>query len=292
MPIVPISLPSAEAVVTTVVAERLSSDSAVSLAALLASRCELRASSVRQHLQSIFSSKQLKTFSFSSTSPTLKEGWVDLLVGIFKASPYASCQPNFIESLMPLYGATLSTADQKILSVFRLFETQRKVSSASMLRHWSAAQTTSSRGLDAILSLDAQAVFATCCAFPLRRQLRESAASSWSAPTELQLWTPPPGSPDPSKLYDPAFVLPLYASVLGEGELRGLDWVEVLRSNVIGLAVCALSSRDASIRQLAAGVLAKTVEVISVSILDRQPETSTKLSRHARSSSVINCFIH
>lgn len=50
-------------------------------------------------------------------------------------------------------------------------------------------------------------------------------------------------------------------------DLAGLDWVEVLRSNALGLAVAALASRDAGIRDLAGYCLSKTAEIIKVSFL-------------------------
>ena len=64
-------------------------------------------------------------------------------------------------------------------------------------------------------------------------------------------------------LYDPAFVLPLFAAVLQEG-LSGLDWVEMLRTNVSGLAVMSLSSRDAGMRRLGGHILARTMVVLGV----------------------------
>lgn len=49
-----------------------------------------------------------------------------------------------------------------------------------------------------------------------------------------------------------------------EDKLSGLDWVEILRSNVLGLAVCSLASRDTAMRALGRAVLAKTMELIEV----------------------------
>ena len=175
---------------------------------------------------------------------------VELIHALFRASPYASCQPTFLSSLLPLYHGTLAVADKQILSLFQLFEAQRKLSTVSLFKAWSANGVVGDqRALDVLLSLDAGRVFATCIAFPLRRTLRSDGEEK--VEDEQQ------------GLYDPAFVLPLIVSVLNE-RLTGLDWVEVLRSNVLGLVVCSLASRDAPMRAIGKRVLAKTVGLISV----------------------------
>jgi nucleolar pre-ribosomal-associated protein 1 len=98
-------------------------------------------------------------------------------------------------------------------------------------------------------------VFRSCIKFPLRRTLEGVIGASNSGDdVEHQ----------DEGLYDPAFVLPLFKVVLEE-KLSGLEWVEVLRCNVLGLGICALSSRDEGMRGLGGWCLAKTMEIISVS---------------------------
>jgi nucleolar pre-ribosomal-associated protein 1 len=97
---------------------------------------------------------------------------------------------------------------------------------------------------------------ATCCAFPLRRELvgaSEDESKQTADPVE-----------EGEGLYDPAFVLPMLGAALVEGEMSGLDWVEVLRGNALGLAVCALASRDAGMRTLAGWVLARALATVQV----------------------------
>lgn len=92
-------------------------------------------------------------------------------------------------------------------------------------------------------------MFATAVTFPLKRPLRglfdivESEAGQG--------------------LYDPAFVLPLYGMTLA-GNLTGLEWVEVLRSNVIAVAIAALSSRHVEMRSMAGWLLSKTMTNLEV----------------------------
>ena len=55
---------------------------------------------------------------------------------------------------------------------------------------------------------------------------------------------------------------------MSDETLTGLDWVEVLRSNVLGVAVCALSSRDPGMRDLAGYSLGHTIKIIEVGHCD------------------------
>lgn len=101
--------------------------------------------------------------------------------------------------------------------------------------------------LEAIKQLDPKIVFATCIAFE-RKPLR----------------------PEHNTVYDARFVLSLVAACLREGPLTGLQWVEMLRSNVLALATCALSSKFSDVRHMAGTVLAAAVEMVQVNILRAQ----------------------
>lgn len=137
--------------------------------------------------------------------------------------------------------------------MLQLFEGYRRISIVSIMRYWNANGVLGIGGksLDALTSLDPQKVFATCQAYPLRRQLR-----GWG-----KIATDPE---EGEGLYDPVFVMGLFVASMHEG-MRGLDWVEVLRSNVLGLTVCGLSSRDKEVRSVASYALAKTMSLIEVS---------------------------
>lgn len=143
----------------------------------------------------------------------------------------------------------MSIPDKQILSLFQLFESHRTLSTASLLKSWSASGVIGvQRALDAMMSLAAGKVFATCIAFSMRRALLSDGPTDGAG----------------EGFYDPAFILPLFVAVLDE-HLTGLDWVQVLRSNLLGLAICSLASRDAAMRALGRRVLAKTTGLISVS---------------------------
>jgi nucleolar pre-ribosomal-associated protein 1 len=164
-----------------------------------------------------------------------------------------ACQPNFVEPLLGLYGGTTSEADLAIFAVLRLFETYRKLSVASMFISWTPKMITIDpavrRSVDVLTSLDPSRVFGTCLAFDARRSSSNDSKASTSD----------------GSLYDVVFVLSLTAMVMKQGNLSGLDWVEILRSNVLGLAVCSLSSRRVEVRDTAAYILAKAMQYMQVS---------------------------
>lgn len=180
--------------------------------------------------------------------------FTSLLHSLFTASTYVSCQPNFIEPLVGLYRGTLDISDRNVLSIWQLFEQNRKISVASIMRLWSpdpsAASSVTQRSLDVVKALDPQKVFATCTAYPLRRGYSNEDGTFGS---------------DDAGLYDPVVILSVTLAMLHEGNITGLDWVEILRSNVLGLAICAMSSRVVEIRSVAGFVLAKSLTVIEVS---------------------------
>lgn len=247
------------------VSTRLAIDEACELGAIVASRAMLKAGFVRQCLSTLTSSR------LSSLSQ------IRLLHALFNASLYVSAQPNFVEPLLPLYAGTQSAKDRLLLSMFAAFEGQRRLSAASILKHWHAAGGISTRALDAVLSLDSGKVFGTAARFPLRRRVLEPVDryASSTSPSVVEA----EGEKDD---YDPVFVLSLLLAALQE-PLSGLDWVELLRSNVLGLAVCALASRDGDMRSLAGFVLSVAEKRVSQVAFHEQLQLlhTLQLVRHA-----------
>ncbi|WVQ93728.1 hypothetical protein IAU59_000805 [Kwoniella sp. CBS 9459] len=248
-----IGMPShlAEPVITAVIQDRLGIVPGVELATVLSKRTELKASFIRQQLQALLSSAAYTRCTNSSCPADIRLHFIGLLHSLFSASTYVSCQPNFIEPLLILYRGSMIEADRLILNMFQTFEVYRKISVASILRFWSSNGIVGSgnRSFDALTSLDPAKVFNTCQAYPLRRPLRGHGK---------QEQTPETGD----NHYDPVFVMSLLASTMCEGTITGLDWVEILRSNVLSLTICGLSSRDADIRGVASYILAKAFSLI------------------------------
>lgn len=185
--------------------------------------------------------------------------------------------------------------------MWQTFESVRHLSVASILRNWSAnglsGLTGAGKALDALVSLDGGRVMATCVNFPLRRTLGVQDQDEPQQPTpygqtkQVKVKTDEPWGEQEQKGYDPVFVLNLLGGVLAASEvppgkeqdgeerygqeeeesqewqyqLSGLDWVEIIRSDTLGVVVCALASRDAEMRRLAGHVLARVLAQIQVS---------------------------
>lgn len=167
---------------------------------------------------------------------------------LFQASAYVACQPSFMEPLLAIFQATQSSADRDIMEIMQIFEKQRKASITALLKLWKGpgaetAITSDTIGLEHIKRLDPQKVFATCLTF-------ESRQAAFHTEQRLQ------------GFYDVTFILSLAALAFREGNLNGLDMVDILRSNVLGLACCGLASKNGAIRALSAKVLACAIAVI------------------------------
>jgi nucleolar pre-ribosomal-associated protein 1 len=201
----------------------------------------LKAGFIRTQLTALMAPRLISPLSRADAAANARTAFSRLAHALFVANTYVSAQPNFVEPLLGFYRASMDEADQLVLAMFAAFENQRHLSVTSIFRHWGNA---SGRALDALSALDPARVFATCSAFPLRRGVGGTAA----APQE--------------DIYDPAFVLPLLSAVVLDDEMQPLDWVELLRTNALGLAVCALSSRDAGMRTLAGWLLKTTLEKV------------------------------
>ncbi|WWD09124.1 hypothetical protein V865_007246 [Kwoniella europaea PYCC6329] len=249
---IPPEVQLSEPVVTAIIQDRLDNEEAIRLAVTLARRVDMKASFIRQQLQALLASSAYNRCIDSSCPASTRLNYIRLLHSLFAASTYVSCQPNFIEPLVPLYRGTLSESDRLILNMFQLFEGYRKLSVSSILRFRSASGIIGSgnRSFDALTSLDPQKVFATCQAYPLRRPLRGYGKASRQPE-------------DGEGTYDPVFVMNLLTSTMSEGTVTGLDWVEILRSNVLGLTICGLSSRDKEIRAVAGYTMAKAYHLIN-----------------------------
>lgn len=164
--------------------------------------------------------------------------------------PVNTCQLTHVSPLLKLYRATMTPTDRRLLDIFRLFEEHKQLSVASLLLRWTAhASLASNRPLDAVMSLEPNTVFQTCISYPQRRSFG---------------WQPQLAISNPERSYDPAFVILLFGELVCEGSLSGFDWVEVFRTNVASVTVCALASRDPDIRKAASTVIAGVLHFMKV----------------------------
>jgi nucleolar pre-ribosomal-associated protein 1 len=170
---------------------------------------------------------------------TIRDDIVNLIHILFHLHPANTCQPSHVEPLVRIYGGTLSSADCKVLSIFHLFEVQRRAPITSLLTRWSSSgDTISSSSLEAIHSLDPIQVLRSCLMFPIWRRFENAAISSDIS--------------DSAQLYDPIFIILLFGCMLSEGPpTSAFGWVELFRTNVVCLLIRSMSSKDAVIRDMA-----------------------------------------
>lgn len=191
------------------------------------------------------------------TDPCLltREPTMKLLHTLFHLYPTNTCQPSHVTPLTRLYGGTLSYSDRLLLSIFHLYEKQRRMSIASVFQHWSPSPTgpPSQDVLEAIASLDPSRVFRTCTTYPTRRQLNVTVVGDTGVRDE--------------SLYDPLFLTLLVVQMLSEHkQLRIADWVRVFRSNVISLVMCVLTSRDQAFRVVGVSTLGGVLRRLEVRV--------------------------
>ncbi|KAH6873670.1 hypothetical protein BKA70DRAFT_1450134 [Coprinopsis sp. MPI-PUGE-AT-0042] len=220
----------------------------------------LKPLAVNRYLQAIVQHPRFyKVFSLpSSATHSAWDAITSLLYTIFHLHPSNTCQVSHVEPLVRVYRGTLSPSDQRITSIFHLFERQRKLSVTALLSKWSNPQTSSptqsssSTSLEALQTLDPAFVLRTALAYPYWRNVDEV-----GIPSDAQV--------QEEQVYDPVFICLLFGHVLSESPPSGnIGWIELFRTNVVGVLVRSMSSRFASIRKLALSLLAgvwKSVQV-------------------------------
>ncbi|KAI0075408.1 hypothetical protein K474DRAFT_1664265 [Panus rudis PR-1116 ss-1] len=177
--------------------------------------------------------------SNTETNPA-RDAIVNLLYTLFNTFPTNTCQPSHVSPLASIYSGTLSVADRRLLSIFRLYEVTRKVSIAPLLTSGLAGSSVGSQNpqLDLILRLDPGRIFRTVVDFPQWRSLLEDIHSEVSQ--------------DDTNCYDPTYILLLVAQFLiGTPPSTALTWVQFFRSNAVSLLIRALSSHDTGMRKAA-----------------------------------------
>ncbi|KAG6853529.1 hypothetical protein C0991_003449 [Blastosporella zonata] len=230
-----------ETALGVVIQNRFGHLSSINLITILLSRVHLKPVVINRHLQSILQHASFFKYAgnMSTDASSTREVIVQLLHTLFNLHPSNTCQASHVEPLVRIYRGTLSKADGLILSIFRLFEVERKMSIASLLCKWSATPNMlSSTSLEAIHSLDAILLLRTCLSFPTWRNL-EVLSTEKASSHEVQL-------------YDPIFLILLFAQMLAENPPESaFAWVEVFRTNIASLLIKALSSKNRAMRDIA-----------------------------------------
>ncbi|XP_007424576.1 nucleolar pre-ribosomal-associated protein 1 [Python bivittatus] len=212
---------------------------------------------ITQH--SLFLSTMLRSQEGSDTNAHLREALVNLLLTLVKLCP-AICESNHFAVLLGAYGATLSSSDQKILFLLKLYENNGLSLLNFRILLWGPAavehhKTCKSLGkslwqqpsMQEIMSLlDREIMMRTILHFPQHRHLlspEEEHIFQSKGKSEMAL----------EDLYDPCFLLQLFSELLRpECVVACQKFVEV---NALGLTVAALSSYDSNMRAAAYYVL-------------------------------------
>ncbi|RDB20241.1 Uncharacterized protein C14G10.02 [Hypsizygus marmoreus] len=250
-----------ETLMGVTIQNQLSNPRALGLITALLSNVSLKPVVINRHLQSVLQHPNFFKICANTAShrSSPRDSVVGLLYILFNLHPANTCQATHVEPLVRIYRGTLSHADGRILSIFRLFEIERKVSIASLLGRWSSSPNLlSSTSLEAIQSLDVILVLRTCLNFPRWRQL-EDLSTDKASPYEAQL-------------YDPVFLMLLFAQTFAEAlPTSAVVWVELFRTNIVSLLIKALSSKDGEIRDVALCQLAALWQYLQTADMQEKP---------------------
>ncbi|KAG7090693.1 hypothetical protein E1B28_009789 [Marasmius oreades] len=233
----------ADPVLIAVIQHRLSSIPCLRLLQAILSKVTFKPLIVNRHLQTIVQSPQFHK-ACREGNLALRNALASLLHILFHLHPSNTCQTSHVEPLLRVYRGTLSVGDQKLLDIFRLFEKEKRLSVTALLAKWSPSDSDSSGPLEALKNLDGAMVLRTCLRWPQWRRYEEDEKFDRD-------------QRGGEELYDPVFLILLGAHAFASDPPKSaVDWVEVMRTNILGLMICALSSRDRSLRNLAATPIA------------------------------------
>lgn len=159
-----------------------------------------------------------------------------------------------IADLVSLYKGSLSREDRQIMQILQLYEQNRGLSLLELLKsHWSPSkeQINVDPTTKLVWRMDEKRAFETCLRFPRGRGMQNIIHHGYED-TEIESL---------ASIYDPIFVLATFGSFLADSDpLTGLSWIDLLRSNILSVVCCCLSSKCGDMRSLSATLLAQTYE--------------------------------
>ena len=262
-----------EPLLTTLIRRQLPDTSMLDFAVVLANKAPLKVSHsvhcvssptlivspplqpvvVNRFLQNVLQHQHFVGVCGKHGSPSQRNQVTRLLDALFRLHPANTCQPSHIEPLFQVYGGTMSSPDRRLLSIMRLFETEKRTSLSAFFSRWSPSpDATVSEALEVVQNFDPVYMLRTCLAFPSWRRFGEEKGTK--------------DGPADDSMYDPLMVIVVSAQMLVQClPTTPLGWVKVFRSNVVSLLIRCLSSKDANIRETALCQVASLWESVQVS---------------------------
>ncbi|KAG0305585.1 hypothetical protein BGZ98_003899 [Dissophora globulifera] len=228
---------------------------------------EISQSSVLPHiLQTLFKHRQFSSLVMA-TAPTTKASVpenfksrlaiIQLIHTLTSLEPETCCKAGFLPTLLSSYSASTAIADQLVLSVLKITESQTAGSISNRAPLWgsTAENTKASSALfgqaminESLDQIDPNVMMTSVLQFPFDRELEFAppllTKSDYCEESLKQRQAP---------IYDPCFMLPLFGTFMAFGNL--LDSRRLIEVNGLGMIVVALSSIDDNMRLAAYSLL-------------------------------------
>lgn len=257
----------AEPVIEAGLKRRLEGEKQSSFLQILVACTELGSPAVTGLLATLLSHPQLRIVAQTTddedgqaiesqrSDPAARQRLVSTIHSLACKHPMQSLTPQNLSVMASIYGASLSQSDRLLFDLFQQSEEYHgRGHFISAIRMWSdrgtSQQDQSSRPLNTLLSLDSAKVLKTCTNFPRERTFDHIAPSGCNREDSC--------SPESRGAYDPLWIISILATTLQEQhQISGLQWLAIVRTNALGVAMCCLSSKAEKVRSMGLTSLAR-----------------------------------
>lgn len=211
----------------------------------------LQSNEPTRHLNAIFANPQFRPRPDSELDVrAIQDSIVKLVIALSRSSTASAAATGVIDKLVPFYRGTLSPNDQSILALARKIEYTTEAVVSPALSNWNPTVDSSplepSR-LAALGALQPGHVRRAC--------LRACASSQTQFPSDHDSIT-----------YDPVFLLSFVAQAAAHDEFKLSDWLAVLETGALSIAVAALASSQSSMRLVARATVQLLLKKLEVSM--------------------------
>ncbi|XP_041920011.1 nucleolar pre-ribosomal-associated protein 1 isoform X1 [Alosa sapidissima] len=192
------------------------------------------------------------------SSPQVKEALISLSLVLVKKCP-SVCEMRHFVVLLGAYGATLSTADQKLLLLLQEYEKNGFSLMDFQCMLWGPAavehhKTRMSMGPSLWQQPSSEEMLALLIPARMQHTVSHFPQQRRIIPQEgKELIYKPEGDQDLTDLYDPCFLLPLFSAMLRPECV--IDCLKFVSCHALGVTVASLSSYDPKLRAAAYQVL-------------------------------------